>query len=213
MRQSPKTSQICVHDSDAQEAAGHPTATRGGQQKGHLYQNTPNFNISSWFCFSSFLVLPARSFICPVLGWEVREATHASDDLAVLPSERDSVSRKHTAAPRRSAEKDHCFSRGKKKKKKEKSISLSKDRSNFRADIFLSWSCSLAQAPCCNRQLREGFFCFFFSGNHRLELLRMAPSAPEGRYRRLLLLTGKEERICREDLGLKPLLPCTNFLA
>lgn len=41
----------------------------------------------------------------------------------------------------------------------------------------------------------------------------MAPSAPEGRYRRLLLLTGKEERICREDLGLKPLLPCTNFLA
>lgn len=104
-------------------------------------------------------------------------------------------------------------SAGGKKKKKEKSISLSKDRSNFRADIFLSWSCSLAQAPCCNRQLREGFFCFFFSGNHRLELLRMAPSAPEGRYRRLLLLTGKEERICREDLGLKPLLPCTNFLA
>lgn len=44
------------------------------------------------------------------------------------------------------------------KKKKEKSISLSKDRSNFRADIFLSWSCSLAQARCCNRQLREGFF-------------------------------------------------------
>lgn len=43
-------------------------------------------------------------------------------------------------------------------KKKEKSISLSKDRSNFRADIFLSWSCSLAQARCCNRQLREGFF-------------------------------------------------------
>lgn len=161
MRQSPKTSQICVHDSDAQEAAGHPTATRGGQQKGHLYQNTPNFNISSWFCFSSSLVLPARSFICPVLGWEVREATHASDDLAVLPSERDSVSRKHTAAPRRSAEKDHCFSRGKKKKKRRnQSHYLKIDQTSER--IFSCHGAAASHKLRAVTDSSERVFLFFF---------------------------------------------------
>lgn len=40
----------------------------------------------------------------------------------------------------------------------------------------------------------------------------MARNAREGRYRRLLLLTWKEERICRENLVSKQLLTRTNFL-
>lgn len=78
-------------------------------------------------------------------------------------------------------------SAGGKKKRRNQSHYLKIDQTSER--IF---SCHGAAASHKLGAATDSSERVFFSGNHRLELLRMAPSAREGRYRRLLLLTGKE---------------------